>query len=75
MEMITRMNDLELSQSARKALQVQLGEGPGHEIAMLIQRMASQIDELKRTKVSVTQVIPDKTRPNPVLVALENETF
>jgi hypothetical protein len=37
--------------------------------------MASQIEELKRSKVSVTQVIPHEKRPDPVIAALESESF
>ena len=47
-----------LSYNARKALSVQVGEEAGTEIANLIQRMAAQIEELKRSKVNVTPVVP-----------------
>ena len=47
-----------LSYNARKALSVQIGEEAGAEIANLIQRMAAQIEELKRSKVNVTPVVP-----------------
>jgi Flp pilus assembly protein TadB len=47
-----------LSPSARKALSVQIGEHAGGEIADLIQRMAAEIEELKRTKVSITRIVP-----------------
>jgi hypothetical protein len=68
-------DDLGLSYSARKALSVHLGEAAGNEIATLLQKMAAQIEELKKNKVSVTQVIPDKSRPDPLLQSLENESF
>lgn len=68
-------DDLELSYSARKALTVHLGEKAGQEVASLLARMASQIEELKRSKVSVTQVIPNEKRPDPVIAALESESF
>jgi hypothetical protein len=51
-------NNLGLSYTARKALCVQLGEAAGTEVANLLQRMAAQIEELKRSKVNVTQVVP-----------------
>lgn len=70
-----KKDDLELSYSARKALTVHLGEKAGHEVASLLARMASQIEELKRSKVSVTQVIPNEKRPDPVIAALESESF
>jgi len=47
-----------LSYNARKALMVHIGEKPGAEIADLIQQMATEIDELRRTKVSITRIVP-----------------
>lgn len=73
--MNTKRDDLELSASTRKALCVHLGENAGNEIAQLIRSLSAQIEELKRTKVSVTQVIPDANKPDPVLAALESESF
>jgi hypothetical protein len=70
-----KKDDLGLSYSARKALTVHLGESAGNEIASLIQRMAAQIEELKRSKVSVTQVIPSVSRIDPLTQALESESF
>ncbi|HUP81210.1 MAG TPA: hypothetical protein VM260_21850 [Pirellula sp.] len=70
-----KKDDLSLTYSARKALTVHLGETAGNEVASLLQRMAAQIEELKRTKVSVTQVIPSSSRQDPTIQALESETF
>ncbi len=70
-----RKEDLSLSYSARKALTVHLGESAGNEIASLLQRMAAQIEELKRNKVSVTQIIPNMSKMDPSIQALESETF
>jgi hypothetical protein len=70
-----KKDDLSLSYSARKALTVHLGESAGNEIASLIQRMAAQIEELKRGKVSVTQVIPSANKLDPLTQALESESF
>lgn len=70
-----KKDDLNLSYSARKALTVHLGESAGNEIASLLQRMAAHIEELKRSKVSVTQVIPSASRMDPTILALESETF
>ena len=64
---------LGLSYSARKALQVHVGEAAGAEIASLIQRMAMQIEELKRSKVNVTPVVPAVRREK--LRSIEEETF
>jgi len=44
--------------SVQKALQVQLGDDAGTEISSLLRRMAKQIDQLKRSKVDVTHVVP-----------------
>lgn len=70
-----KKDELSLTYSARKALTVHLGETAGNEVASLLQRMAAQIEELKRTKVSVTQVIPNASRLDPTIQALESETF
>jgi hypothetical protein len=67
-----KKDDLSLSYSARKALTVHLGESAGNEIASLLQRMATQIEELKRSKVSVTQVIPNQNKIDPVIQAIES---
>jgi len=69
-------NNLGLSYSARKALTVQLGESAGSEIANLIQRMAAQIEELKRNKVNVTNIAPGGMHnADHVAAAIESETF
>ncbi len=70
-------NQLGLSYSARKALSVHVGESAGNEIANLIQRMAAQIEELKRSKVNVTQVVPGAKNDDHdhVLSAIESENF
>lgn len=47
-----------LTYSTRKALAVHIGEQAGAEIADLIQRMATEIEELRRTKVSITRIVP-----------------
>ncbi len=69
-------SNIGLSYSARKALTVQLGEAAGTEIANLIQRMAAQIEELKRTKVNVTHIAPgSKHVEDHVASAIESEVF
>lgn len=69
--------NLGLSYSARKALTVHVGESAGTEIANLIQRMATQIEELKRSKVNVTQVVPGGNADSHAHVAatIESESF
>ncbi len=66
-------NNLGLSYNARKALSVHIGEGAASEIASLLQRMATQIEELKRNKVNVTQVVPAQRRDD--FASLESESF
>jgi hypothetical protein len=56
-----------LSFNTRKALSVQLGDAAGQEIANLLQKLAFRIEELERSKVSVTLVAPESSRP----IALE----
>lgn len=69
-------NNLGLSYSARKALCVQLGEAAGTEVANLLQRMAAQIEELKRNKVNVTQVVPGaQARDQRLDALLDSETI
>jgi len=51
-----------LSFGARKALTVHIGEKAGAEIADLLQQMATEIEELRRTKVSVTRIVPGEPR-------------
>lgn len=47
-----------LSYNSRKALMVHIGETAGAEIANLIAQMATEIEELRRTKVNVTKIVP-----------------
>lgn len=47
-----------LSYNCRKALMVNIGEAAGAEIANLISQMAAEIEELRRTKVNVTRIVP-----------------
>lgn len=49
---------MKLSQTSRKALCVQVGENAGTEIATLLQMLADKVDQLERTKVSVTPIVP-----------------
>ncbi len=69
--------NLGLSYNARKALSVHIGDAAGTEIANLIQRMAAQIEELKRSKVNVTPVVPGirKNDEDPIAATIEDERF
>ncbi|MGI9468842.1 MAG: hypothetical protein ACR2OA_17115 [Rubripirellula sp.] len=53
-----------LSYNSRKALIVNIGETAGTEIAELIAQMAAEIEELRRTKVNVTRIIPGIPEPH-----------
>ena len=68
---------LGLSYNARKALSVHVGDDAGNEIANLLQRMAAQIEELKRSKVNVTPVVPGAKQDasDHVAATIESETF
>jgi hypothetical protein len=70
-------NNIGLSYSARKALSVQVGEAAGNEIANLLQRMAAQIEELKRSKVNITPIVPGlrHEEEDHVAAAVESESF
>lgn len=52
------MNPNGLTFNSRKALMNNIGEAAGTEIANLIAEMAAEIDELRRTKVNVTRIVP-----------------
>ena len=52
------MKNAGLSFNSRKALMVNIGESAGTEIANLIAQMAAEIEELRRTKVNVTKIVP-----------------
>ena len=53
-----------LTFNSRKALMNNIGEAAGTEIANLIAEMAAEIEELRRTKVSVTRIVPS-SEPAP----------
>ncbi len=52
------MKNSGLSFNSKKALMVNIGEDAGMEIANLIAEMAAEIEELRRTKVNVTRIVP-----------------
>ena len=54
------MSDRGLSYGARKALRVHIGEEAGAEIGDLISSLCAEIEELRRTKVSVTAIAPSR---------------
>lgn len=64
------MKETGLSYNTRKALMIQVGESAGTEIANLISQMAAEIEELRRTKVNVTKIVPGGK-----LVESQNEFF
>ncbi|TWU39029.1 hypothetical protein Q31b_41100 [Novipirellula aureliae] len=52
------MRQTALSENSRKALMINIGEAAGREVADLIAQMAAEIEELRRSKVSVTRIVP-----------------
>ncbi len=69
-------NQLGLSYRARKALAVHVGETAGNEIANMMQRMAAQIEELKRSKVNVTSVVPAQlSQDDHIAATIDSETY
>lgn len=58
------MKNSGLSYNSRKALMVNIGEAAGTEIANLIAQMAAEIEELRRTKVNVTKIVPGGNDPS-----------
>ena len=60
--MNSMMNRSGLSFNSRKALMNYIGEAAGTEIANLIAEMAAEIEELRRSKVSVTRIVPHTTQ-------------
>jgi hypothetical protein len=54
-------NEMKLSLTSRKALCVQVGENAGSEIALMLQMLAERVDQLERTKVTVTPIAPSNS--------------
>lgn len=52
-----------LSYNSRKALIANIGENAGTEIAELMAQMAAEIEELRRTRVNVTRIVPNILEP------------
>ncbi len=69
------MSNHGLSYQTRKALAVHIGEAAGNEVANLLQRLAAQVEELKRSKVNVTPVVPALRRDFDPIDAIESERF
>ena len=66
------MRNTGLSYNSRKALMVHIGEAAGTEVANLITEMAAEIEELRRTKVNVTKIVPGS---GPLTHDLVEEVF
>lgn len=56
-----RKIELQLSTSSRKALCVQVGESAGSEIANFLQLLAQRVEQLERSKVNVTPIVPSNS--------------
>ncbi|SMP46926.1 hypothetical protein SAMN06265222_102204 [Neorhodopirellula lusitana] len=55
------MNNRGLSYNSRKALMVNIGDNAGSEVADLLTQLIDEIEELRRTKVSITRIVPGQT--------------
>ncbi|HJN13321.1 MAG TPA: hypothetical protein QF564_31895 [Pirellulaceae bacterium] len=47
-----------LSSGSRKALSVHLGDSAGSEMGKLIQQLLDRVEQLERTKIDVTPIVP-----------------
>jgi hypothetical protein len=52
------MDNRGLSYNSRKALMVNIGEHAGTELADLLSQLLNEVEELRRTKVSITRIVP-----------------
>ena len=52
-----------LSDRAQKALRVHVGEKAGEEITEVISALVQRIDDLERSKVSITRIVPGSGSP------------
>lgn len=55
------MNNRGLSYNSRKALMVNIGENAGSEVADLLSQLMEEVEDLRRTKVSITRIVPGQT--------------
>ena len=62
------MKNSGLSYNSRKALMVNIGESAGTEIANLISQLAAEIEDLRRSKVNVTKIVPSGPETHDHLV-------
>ncbi len=56
----------ELSYRSRKALSVHLGDAAGSELGNLLQELLERVEQLERTKVDVTPIVPLDLVPTPI---------
>ncbi|MEL6107557.1 MAG: hypothetical protein AAFU85_16070 [Planctomycetota bacterium] len=52
------MTSTGLTFNSRKALMNNIGEAAGTELANMLAEMAAEIEELRRSKVNVTRIVP-----------------
>ena len=57
------MDNRGLSYNSRKALIVNIGENAGSEVADLLSQLLNEVEELRRTKVSITRIVPGQAAP------------
>ncbi|KAA1260816.1 hypothetical protein LF1_33580 [Rubripirellula obstinata] len=62
------MNQSGLSYNSRKALINNIGESAGTEISNLINELVAEVEELRRTKVTITRIVPGANHDSPELI-------
>lgn len=62
------MNQSGLSYNSRKALINNIGEAAGTEISNLINELVAEIEELRRSKVNVTRIVPGAMQDRPEFI-------
>lgn len=55
---MTNMDNRGLSFQSRKALMANIGETAATEISELISQLVCEVEDLRRTKVNVTRIVP-----------------
>lgn len=57
---MTNMDNRGLSFNSRKALTINIGENAATELSDLLSQLVSEVEDLRRTKVSITRIVPSQ---------------
>ena len=57
-----------LSYNTQKALMVHIGDAAGTEVANLLAQLCAEVEELRRTKVNVTKIVPGRGLERPEII-------